>query len=309
MIEPVDNGVRVSYNTIDRDLTLFEIWRECHRLRATLLAVLLAFVGVGTAYAILARPVYRISATLIPAEGPPYAPGLGGSGALGDLASLTGVDFGNSEDHTPEAIALMKSRRFSVDFMRDRNLLPILFAGQWNAATKTWTERKWLVLPARPPTFAQAFDYFDQKVRMVSQDKKTRIVTLTIDWFDRAAAVDWANQLIRRLNEEMRARAIAESTASLEHLEQQISQTSIVALQTSLAQLIEAEVRRKTIASVRPDYVFRVIDPPAMPDEDDPEFPKKPLVMLISLLLGIFVSGAIAIVSAQIRRRHTHDQP
>jgi hypothetical protein len=196
----------------------------------------------------------------------------------------------------------MRSRRFTIDFIKEKNLMPRLFPAQWDAANNEWKGPKEDV-----PTYARAYAYFDGSVRKLSEDKRTGIVTLSIDWFDRAEAVSWAEDLIRRVNEEMRARTIAESTASLERLEQQASRTTVVAIQLSLAQLIEAEIRRKTLATVREDFVFRVVDPPSMPDRDDVVSPKKTLAIVISLALASLITTVIILLSAVMRIRRVNE--
>ena len=278
------------------ELSLGEIWAAFLRLKWLAVLILAAFLIGGTAYAFLARPLYRISVSLIPAANTSDSFGNRALGSLGGLASLVGADLGGSQGETVEALAVMRSRRFTTEFIRDNDLLPRLFPAKWDATTK-----KWIVPESEIPTDARAYAYFDGRVRKISEDKKTGLVTLTIDWFDREEAVAWAAELVRRVNEEMRSRTIAESTASLARLEQQAASTTVVAVQSSLAQLIEAELRRKTLASIRQDYVFRVVDPPAMPDKDDPVFPRKSFVIVVSVALASLLIAVVVVVSASVR--------
>lgn len=279
-----------------------EIWSAFLRLKLIVAAIFVVFVVGGVAYAFLARPIYRVSASLIPAESASSLLGGKATGSLGALASLAGADFGAGGNEKIEAMAVLRSRRFTIDFIKENNLMPRLFPAQWDAANNEWKGAK-----EDAPTYAGAYTYFDRRVRKLTEDKRTGIITLTIDWFDRAEAVKWAEDLIRRVNEEMRARTIAESTASLERLEQQASRTSVVAIQLSLAQLIEAEIRRKTLASVRPDFVFRVVDPPSMPDRDDVVSPKKAVVVIVSLGLSMLLAAAIVVLSALMRDRRVDE--
>jgi uncharacterized protein involved in exopolysaccharide biosynthesis len=287
----------------DWTLSVGEIWDEFLRLKLIVLAIFVVFIAGGAVYAFLAQPLYRISASLIPAENASSLLGGKATGTLGALASLAGADLGGGGNQTVEALAVMRSRRFTIDFIKENSLMPRLFPEQWDAANNEWKGPKEDV-----PTYARAYAYFDRKVRKLSEDKKTGIVTLSIDWFDRAEAVSWAEDLIRRVNEEMRARTIAESTASLERLEQQASRTAVVAIQLSLAQLIEAEIRRKTLATVRQDFVFRVVDPPSMPDRGDILYPKKPFLIVVCLGAASLLSTIIIMLSALMRIRRIDEQ-
>lgn len=272
-----------------------------HRKRVVALLFVL-FVGIGIAYILLAKPVYRVSTVLIPAESQAGSLNMMLRGPLGDLASLAGASMGSRDDETIEALAILQSRRFVMDFIRDWNLMPVLFADRWDTAGKQWKTGNWPFMHRRPPSEAEAFTYFDEKVRELSQDKKTSLVTLSIDWPDRTAAVAWANELVRRINEEMRARAIAESSAILERLQNQIAQAKVISVEQSLAQLIEAQVKRKIFATTRADYVFRVVDPPTIPDDSDVESPRAGFVIGLSMMLAALASFLVLIVGAGARK-------
>ncbi len=283
-------------------LSLEDIWVECLRLKWIAVLILVIFIGAGSAYAFLSRPIYRISTSLIPAANSSDSFANRAVGSLGGLASLVGADLGGGQGETVEALAVMRSRRFTTEFIRDNDLLPRLFPAAWDASRK-----QWMVPESEIPTYARAYAYFDGRVRKLTEDKKTGIVTLTIDWFDREEAVAWAGELVRRVNEEMRSRTIAESTASLARLEQQAAGTTVVAVQSSLAQLIESELRRKTLASIRQDYVFRVVDPPAMPDMDDPVFPKKSFVIVVSVAAALLLIAVVVVVSVLVRVKRSDE--
>jgi hypothetical protein len=277
------------------------IVREFWRRRWLVVAITVACLAAGAAFLLLVPPVYRVTAVLIPADASADSLGmraLDSLGSLGSLASLVGVNVGGAEDQTTEAIAVLRSRRFTVDFIRDNNLMPRLFPDDWDAA-----RGKWAVDGDDVPTDAGAYKLFDEDIRTISEDKKTGIVTLSIDWVDRDEAVTWARELVNRVNEEMRARTIRESTASLERLEQQVAKTNVLAVQESLAKLIESQVRRKILATVRPDYAFRIVDPPAIPDADDPQFPRPVIVLPIAFLAGLVISALAVLPGAVLRPR------
>jgi hypothetical protein len=72
--------------------------------------------------------------------------------------------------------------------------------------------------------------------------------------------------------------------------------------------MIEAEIRRKTLATVREDFVFRVVDPPLMPDRDDIAYPKKPFVIVVCLLVAALLAATIIVASALMRIRRIDEQ-
>ena len=64
-----------------------------------------------------------------------------------------------------------------------------MFPGKWDAEKKKWKDRNDV------PTDWEAFRMFDKNIRLVSVDRKSGLVTLTIDWKDPALAAAWANSL------------------------------------------------------------------------------------------------------------------
>lgn len=258
----------------------------------------MTFIVLATAIAafsasFLFHPIYQAQATLIPTETPGGLGSLQSIGEIGGLASLAGINFGANNTKTTEAIAVLGSRQFTMSFIRDENLIPVLFSHYWDPNRGTWR-----VSGKNIPTDDDAFDYFDKKIRFISEDKTTGIVTLSIDWRNRFAAARWTAELVKRLNAQMRARAIAESNASIAQLETQLTSTSVVPLQRALAQLLEAQIERRTFALVRPDFAFRVIDPPVVPDKKERIFPKRILFLTLGSLAGLILTiiTAFAIV-------------
>jgi uncharacterized protein involved in exopolysaccharide biosynthesis len=275
---------------------------DLRQLRARILArrwwVLACVIVSAAAFAVAAfeiRPVYRASTVLIPAsaERNSLSSALSSTlGQLGGIASLAGVSLGSSDAGTEEALAVLQSRQFTERFINDLNLMPELFAGKWDAANGKWRIGWW-----DPPTPAKAVKYFDKKIRTVTRDKRSSLVTLQIDWRDRDEAAAWANQLAQRLNAEMRGRAIEQAAASLSYLEKELDSTSVVATRDSISRLIEAQVKQRMLANVTQEYAFRIVDKAMAPDSDDPIWPRKLLFFIGGPLLGLAV-GIAAVLAA-----------
>jgi uncharacterized protein involved in exopolysaccharide biosynthesis len=175
--------------------------------------------------------------------------------------------------------------------------MPTLFARKWDVANNAW-----LVAADRIPTDGDAFKLFDRRVRGLTQDKKTSLLTLTVEWRDPALAADWANGLVADVNEEMRRRAITEADATIDLLQRQISQTEVVQLREALYKTLESEVKRKTFAMVRDEYALRVIDPAAPAAAREYVFPRRTPFMLGGLLAGA-LAAALALLAIRLWRR------
>jgi len=274
--------------TPDDEVDLRELWRVIGRSRGLILALTLLCTAAAAAIAWLTPPEYEAQAVLAPVE-----EGKGGglaalAGQFGGLASLAGIDLGGGGGKTGEAIAILKSRRFTEAFIRDHDLLPVLFPEQWDATRKTWR-----VEPGEdPPDMNDAVRAFDE-IRKVDEDKKSGLVNLTIRWRDPEQAAAWANELVERINRHLQAQAIAEAQKSIDYLQRQLQQTDVVDMQQAIYRLIEAQTKNIMFARVRDEYVFRVIDPAVPPDPDAPVSPKRPLLIALGVILGLIL-GVLA---------------
>ena len=143
-----------------------------------------------------------------------------------------------------------------------------------------------------------AWAMFDGGIRRVNYDPKTRIITLDITWKDRRQAAEWANELVRLANEELRQRALRESAASIVSLEDQLSHTDRVELRQSIYALMEAQLNRSMLAKARSEYALMVVDPAVVPDAGRFISPRRSLSLVISVPLGLFV-GAFTVLLAR----------
>jgi uncharacterized protein involved in exopolysaccharide biosynthesis len=254
----------------------------------------LFFAGIFTVTAFFVTPIYRATALLVPA-GADRKQQMGSLssalGQLGGLASLAGLNVGSMDTETEEALAVLRSREFTERFIAEKSLMPKLFSSRWNSAENTWN-----VAAKKQPTPADAYKYVDRRVRHISRDVKTGLVTLQIDWKDREEAANWANAMVERINAEMRDRAITQADANIGYLTQELAKTTEVGTRDAINRLIEAQIRQRMVATVTQQYAFRVIDRAMAPDAKDRESPIKILYLLSGLGLGFAVGCFAALV-------------
>ena len=258
-------------------------------------ASLFLFTAVFSFAAFTIKPVYRASVLLISASAERSS--MSGSlssalGQLGGLASLAGINVGNSDAATEESLAVLRSCDFTGSFISDKQIMPVLFASRWDTATGKWKGSE-----SEQPTLSNACKYFGSKVRAVSQDKKTGLITLSIDWIDRNKAAEWTNDLVLRLNNEMRSRAIAQADASIGFLEKELATTSVLEVREAINRLIEAQVKQRMLANVTQGFAFRVVDRAMVPDANDPVKPNKLLLLVLGPLVGFAVGIMFVLLS------------
>ena len=274
---------------VDLGLVWTRLWSKRRLLAVTIVSFGLAF----TIAAFVLTPFYRAAVVLAPAsdERNSMSGALNSAlGSLGGLASFAGLNLNSGDLETEEALAVLHSRQFTSAFISDFKLKPVLFARKWDAASHAWKGG-----PNKEPSDAATYRYFNDKIRTIVQDKKTGLITMQIDWLDRIAAAEWANELIRRLNAEMRGRAIDKAERSLVFLERELETTSTLEVRDAINRLIEAEIKQRMLANVTQEYSFRVVDRAITADRDDPVFPNKVLLILLGPLLGLLI-GSLAVL-------------
>jgi len=256
----------------------------------------IGFAIGGAAVAFLLPEKYEASIVLSPVDDSAGGK-LGGAGSLlsqfGGLAALGGINVGGSGKKA-EAIATLQSHGLTENFIRDNNLLPILYADQWDAERKAWKTQD----PDKVPTVWKAEKKFAKKIRSIGEDKKTGLVTLTIEWTDAELAAQWAKDLVDRANRDLRAREIKQSQTNLAYLNDQLTKTSVVELQKAIYSLIEAEIKKVMIANGSDEFAFRVVDPPRIAEERSS--PKRGLIVAVGLFLG-FMLGVVLALSLPAR--------
>jgi uncharacterized protein involved in exopolysaccharide biosynthesis len=211
--------------------------------------IVLFFTAAAAVAAYLTTPVYRATVVVLPAESKNSMGSLEAAlGGMGGLGSLVGLGPGYTKD-TVEAVALLQSRDFAEAFIRDHDLMRRLFANRW---ASTWSRSE--------PTLYDAYRLFDRKIRHISEDRKTGLVTLQVDWTNADEGARWANEMIHLINALMRQRALSEADASIDLLTSEMAAAPTVELREAIARAIETSVKARTLAKVRLDYAFRVVD-------------------------------------------------
>lgn len=263
----------------DDEVSLLELWIILWRSKWLIVGVTALFTALSIPYAMLQTEWYRSSVLLAPAK---EKTTMGLNRQLGGLIGLAGVTVGGGGNVEP--IAILQSRDFIASFIREQSLLTILFADEWDSQTNRWLVDN----PEKEPDVQDAVEYFRKHVMIVSEDKVSGLVTLTVQWTDPQLAAEWANLLVERLNERLRQRELIEAEANVNYLQEQFGATNIVTLQQSIGRLLEADLQRVMLARGNKEFAFRVIDHAQAPKERFK--PNRVLIVLLATVLGGMLS-------------------
>jgi len=285
--------------TVDSDELIFsDFFRALRRDWLLVAACTLGGAILAVLASFLVTKRYESMAVLMTVEGSSLSSMLGNMNpALSGLIGAVGVDVG-AQSKEREAVAILQSRAFAVDFMQRENALPVIFPELWDERSKTWATRD-----GKPPTLNAAYKRFDKSIRTVRRNTETGQIQLSIRLPDRVLAAQWANELARQLNDELRRRVIAEAQASLKFLDEELQKTDVVGMREAMYKLVESQTKEIMLAKVREQYALRVIDPAAASDKDDPAYPKKAVLAALGALVGAFLAMLFVLFRYRRQRR------
>lgn len=281
-------------------IDLRAMWRHVVRYRWLIALIVIVPMVLSAIVVSLMRPVYEADIVLVPAATEDTASGLSAlTSQIGGLASMIGISSPASASKE-QTIAILQSRAFTEAFIESENLLPVLFARKWDSEAGTWKPMS----KERIPTLGDGVELFEEEIRSISDDAGTNLVTLRIEWYDRELAAKWANLLIRRLNDDVRKRDIAEAQRSIEFITRELAKSDNVELRQGMYGLMQQQLEKIVLANVREDYAFKVLAPALPADADDYVWPAKLGIIAACGVLGlVFAIIAVAMrVSSQTTR-------
>jgi uncharacterized protein involved in exopolysaccharide biosynthesis len=276
----------------DDEITFRDLLKDIWASKVLLCALIAVCTLVGGTIGLLVDRDYEASTILLPVTDDNTGRGGGGLSALasqyGGLASLAGINLlGAGSGKKDEAIAVLQSELLTERYIRDNNLLPVLYAKQWDPIAQKWR----VTDPKKVPTLWKANRYF-KKVRSVVDDKKINMVILKITWTDPQQAAKWANDLVKITNGYLRDKAIQEAERNIAYLNAQAAKTTVVEAQKSIYSLLETEINKEMLARGREEYALKVVDPAFVPEKPSSAGP----VLLALLGFGLGCVAAFLVV-------------
>ena len=253
--------------------------------------------------------IYESKALLAPKD----ESGAGGLASLaqqyGGLASLAGINIGGGGGESSKSM-MAQQKIQSLDFFKrhlyEKIMLDLMAVDHWEATSgelvydpdvfdvknQTWVRDVSYPQQIKPSAQEAYKDFLE--LLTISEDEKTSLVTITIKHESPVVAQAWVALIIEAITEELRGTDVEEAQGSIEFLEQQRAQTSLVSLDEVFAQLIEEQTKTIMLANVSKDYVFNVIDPAVVPElKSDP---KRALICILGTLLGGMLGVLLVLV-------------
>jgi uncharacterized protein involved in exopolysaccharide biosynthesis len=274
------------------EIDLLELIRTLLQAWKTIVGITILCAGLAVAYAHYAPEVFKAETLLAPAQEEKSV----ASSALsqfGGLAAMAGVSI-PSDSNVERVLATLETRVFLKKFIEEKKLLPVIFEDFWDADSNSWK------LPADQEAFISEDGISSLRGAIEVDNDKSGLITLSISWKDPQVAAQWANDLVKQLNEQLREQAISDSKKRVGYLEQELAKTTLQDMRAVLYNLLESEKQKAMLANVNEDFALEVIDPAVAPETR--EKPKRKLIVALGGVCGGFL-GIFAVFFAQFLQK------
>ncbi len=312
--EELKNLLRVQHVVDDRygddEIDLSELWQSLMRRKMLIAGVTIVMTLMVTIVSMKISPKYE-SMVLIAA----VSSGNSSNSLLAKydgLASMAGIALPGSSDgvsQAQEAQAILVSYRFLSEYIKDKALKQELFPERWSVDEQRWLPKEESLFGKKnevefkykgqenlsdgEPSMGESVAAF-KKILSISEERKTGLIRLKISWINPVQASIWANDLVQRVDDELRQKNILESKDVMAYVKEKLPTIELQDLRMIALTMMEEQVKRITFAEVNKEYVFKVIDPAIV--AENPVSPKKGLIIAVGFVLGLMLSIFIALI-------------
>lgn len=294
-------AAQVGSDEIDFAETAVFAWKKKWLIVA--ITVISGCLSVG--WALWLPDQYRATVTLLPASSNSASSLSRMAGQFGGLAALAGVNLSGATeiDKSTTAIELIKSWSFQDEFIRKYNLqAPIYAASGWERAqnellydNKLFDSRAHKWISKSNPTIGQTLEPSSWELHeklskriTITQDKKTNIVKLSVEFYSPIMAKEWVDNIVIEVNHQLQERDRVEASKSIEYLEGKMSQTNLTEMKSVLSKLIEEQTKSLMLADVSDEYVFKTLSPTKVPEKKSG--PARAVICILGTIIGFLLS-------------------
>jgi len=289
-------------DTHDYEIELWEIYSTLWLNKKFILILTGIFAVLSVIYSLSLTNLYTSQALLVPTS-----LNSNSTSQYKALASVAGVNLGDSSPDVTLAIAFINSKKIIRQLIKHESFLPDLMAAKkWHIKSNSIIydddlydkkNKKWVREVDFPfqqvPSEQEAFELFSGQIN-ITEDKKNQLVTLSVEHISPSVAQQWAEWIIDEANTMVANLRIEESENSIKYLNEQINLTPYAELRTMFFSLIQENTQNMMLAKVSKQYALTIVDPPLIPEIKSS--PQRALICILGTLLGGMLSLLIILV-------------
>ena len=291
-------------NSLERDIksniNLADLLNLLIKKKFMISIITVSFAIFSVFYSLSLPNIYQSNALLAPVnEEETMSSKLG---SISNIANFSGITLGNNLNNKAiEAIYRINSLEFfSKHFLPNINLQNLIAVNKWDPETGKITYKEnlyksetseWVNFSKYPingmPTAQQSYKVY-KRILNVSEDSKTKFVTLSIRHQSPEIAEKWLNIIINNINQSMKNETKIVAENSIDFLNNSSKETNVNQIKEAISDLLVIQMQTLMLASSSDDYVFKIIDSPYAPETKSA--PSRFLICFFGTLLGVILS-------------------
>jgi uncharacterized protein involved in exopolysaccharide biosynthesis len=226
------------------------------------------------------------------------------------VASLAGISLPTeSGSKSQEAIARVQSFKFfSTSFLPFVSLKDLVAAKNWDSANNLiiydkklfdsalnkWTRKPKYYTKTTIPSDQEAFKYYRNSIS-IREDKKTSVVSLSVEHVSPYIAQQWAELIIKNIDSSMRNQDRRDTMRSVEFLNSLSPTVNYEEIKKALSSLQQEQMKRLMMIEGNEDYVFKVLDSPIIPEVKSK--PQRAFIVILGTFLGTMLGIILTLAS------------
>jgi hypothetical protein len=312
--EKIRNGFARAGKAINLGPVVQTIWRQ----KGVFLAFPAVLLILGISYLHFADYKYTVTMQLSPVQ-----QSQADMGQLSQIASMAGVNLQANNQVDPFQLYLqgLFTREAADELAKDQGLMRVIFPKEWDDENHRWHEHGGIgraILNAlrfllgapmhlwRPPDSARLQEFISDNLH-VTQDIKSPVVTIDMDYPDPQGAVYFMTRLNNAVDEGIKKQALARATIYIDYLNKQLQVVTIAGLQQALIQLVTDQEKQKMAASSSLSYSAEVFQKPAASQWTTS--PNPFVVVGLAVFIGILLGGFAAFYWDGLSKRESRRMP
>ena len=290
------------------EINLLDYWRVIWKRRKLIGYIVLAAVVLTAVYSLTMTNVYQAKAVITPVAS---RDGSGSSSVASMMAQQFGIIQAGPAPGT-EIFNLLKSNVVRERMLEKYQLMPVLFPEKWDPKRKQWKKgdggwgfslnplaligvaRKLVgpedvVAKKKDPSVPDEWDGIRMLTNIiaVTQNLKENTITISVDFRDPEMAATIAKNLMDTLVDYIAAEAKRVSSINRKYLEAQLAENTDPFIKQKIYMLIAQQIETVTMAEIKENFAFKVIDPPKAPDRKIK--PKRAQMVMLSFVVALFI--------------------
>lgn len=288
-------------NLHGNEIDLKDLFKILWNKKKIIIAVTAISAILSIAYSLSIQNIYTSKSLLLPSQ-----PNDSLSSKISGLSSFTGFAGFSLPDEqvskSQEGIERIKSFEFfSKFFLPNIKVEDLLASQKWdasnnkifydkklfNASSGKWINNGNFVLIENKPSEQYAYKEY-RRILSIIDDKKTSFVHISIEHKSPEIAKNWLDIIIYQINESMRDSDKEEAKKSIEYLNEAQKSINILSIKEVISLLLEKQIQTLMLTSSNDYYVFKVIDPPVIPESKSG--PSRSVICILGTFFGFLFS-------------------